>query len=501
MMKTRKVLALLFALLMIAPSVISCSETTNEAPEETQPSAEVPAGEEEIAAEEETEADVRLECAVPADLDLGGEAVGILSFRDDAVSYYISVTETTGELLNDAVYAANQKVMEELNCTFDFLDNGNIEVTNLQNAVAAGDEIYDLVYGTQWKVAPLVSQHMFANLNSSAGGYIDYEKPWWYDKYIDETEVDNDHTYFLAGDASPDIIRRSSMMILNTDVLTDIGGDVNEVYDTVLGGNWTYDEMSSLVSSLYIDSNGDGQRTEADTFGFASWTRSDVDHFMIAAGVRGCSRDADGVPYITFNNETTVKFVESLVNFLWNNEGAYYVEQIPTLEMLENGRAMLLCEKFSRLDLIRDIDANFTIIPLPKLDDTIESYSSLVHDDALILCIPVVSTNVKNLTAVLEKLSYNYYYDVMPQYYEVILKTKYRRDSSDTASQILDLIHDSMTTDFAYIYNYGMSNMMLSLRDLIGVSKSTDFVSTYTRNEKAYNKVFGKLVEAIKNEG
>ena len=496
----KRTLALLLTLLMIAPSVIACSESTTNAPEETQPSAETPAAEE-VTAEEEPEADARLECSVPADVNLGGEAIGILSFRDDAVNTYISVTETTGELFNDAMFSANQTVMEELNCTFDFIDNGNIEPGNLQNAVAAGDEVYDIVYGTQWKVAPLVSQHIFANLNSGAGGYIDYEKPWWYDKYIDETEVDNDHTYFLAGDASPDIIRRSSMMILNTDMLTDVGGDINDIYETVLAGNWTYDEMSNLVSTMYIDTNGDGQRTDADTFGFASWTRSDVDHFMIAAGVRGCSRDADGVPYITFNNETTVKFVESLVNFLWNNEGSYYVEGIPTLDMMSQGRAMLLCEKFSRLDLIRDSEANFTIIPLPKVDTTIESYSSLVHDDALILCIPVISSNVENLTAILEKLSYNYYYDVMPQYYEVILKTKYRRDSSDYASQMLDLIHDNMTTDFGYIYNYGMSNMMLSLRDLIGVSKSTDFASTYKRSEKAYNKVFGRLVEAIRGEG
>ena len=495
----KRTLALLLTLLMIAPSVISCSESSENAAEETQVSAETPAAEE-TPAEEEPEADARLECAVPADLDFGGEAVGILTFRDDAVNTYISVTETTGELFNDAMFTANQTVMEELNCSFDFIDNGNIEPGNLQNAVAAGDEIYDIVYGTQWKVAPLVSQHIFANLNPSAGGYIDYEKPWWYSNYIDETEVDNTHTYFLAGDASPDIIRRSSMMILNTDLLTDIGGDVNEVYSTVLDGNWTYDEMSSLVSKLYIDTNGDGQRTEADTFGFASWTRSDVDHFMIDAGVRGCSRDADGVPYITFNNETTVKFVEKLVDFLWNNEGAYYVEQIPTLQMLANNQAMLLCEKFSRLDLIRDIDTNFTIIPVAKLDNTIESYSSLVHDDALILSIPIVSTNVANLTAVLEKLSYYYYYDVMPQYYEVILKTKYRRDSSDAASQMLDLIHSSMTTDFAYIYNYGMSNMMLSLRDLIGVSKSTDFASTFAKSEKAYNKVLSRLIEGMMSE-
>ncbi|MDR9824647.1 hypothetical protein RCJ22_03390, partial [Vibrio sp. FNV 38] len=139
------------------------------------------------------------------------------------------------------------------------------------------------------------------------------------------------------------------------------------------------------------------------------------------------------------------------------------------------------CEKFSRLDMIRDMQTDFTIVPVPKLDDTIASYGSLTHDDAVILCVPIVSTRVKNTSAVLEKLGYYYFYDVMPEYYNVILKNKYRRDSSDAASQVIDLIHDSMTTDFGYIYNYGMSNMMLSLRDLIGVTKSTDFASAYKK--------------------
>ena len=99
-MKNRRIPALLLALLMIAPSAISCSETTTDTAEETQPSAEVTA--EEAAVEEEPEEDARLECSVPADVTLGGEAIGILSFRDDAVNTYISVTETTGELFNDA---------------------------------------------------------------------------------------------------------------------------------------------------------------------------------------------------------------------------------------------------------------------------------------------------------------------------------------------------------------------------------------------------------------
>ncbi len=493
-MKNTKMTALLLCFVLLLPPLAACSEKRADGGEETAGGiAAEPAAE----AVEAAEAEEKLTCSVPEDLDLGGQSVRILHFADQQ-TFNISVEEITGELLNDAVYTSNQKVMDDLGCAFVHIENGGIEPTKLTSSFKAGDDIYEIVYGTQWKVAPIVSQHIFANLNEKEDTWIDYEKPWWYLSYIRETTTDNAHTYFLAGDASPDVFRRASMMILNTNLLADIGGDVNEVYETILNGDWTFDVLAELVRGVYIDSNGNGEKDVGDTFGFASWTRSDVDHFMVDCGVRGCSRDEEGVPYITFNNETTIKFVETLVDFLWNNPGSYYVEGIPTFEMLENNQVLFLCEKFSRLDMIRDVQTDFTVVPVPKLDDTIESYGSLTHDDAVILCIPVISANVKTSTAVLEKLGYYYYYDVMPEYFDVILKNKYRRDSSDAASQVIDMIHDSMTTDFGYIYNYGMSNMMLSLRDLIGVTKSTDFESNYKKTEKVCKKTFEKLLASIR---
>ena len=494
--QTKKLTALLLSLLLLASSFAGCSEQGNGDPADA-PSAPTAAENPTAEAEEAPETDAKLSCTVPEDLKLDGRSVRFLHFADQQ-TFNINVEEMTGELLNDAVFSSNQKVMEDLACIFEHYENGGIEPTKLTTSFKAGDDIYEIVYGTQWKVAPIVSQHIFANLNEKEDNYIDYEKPWWYKNYIHETMADNDHTYFLAGDASPDVFRRSSMMILNTDLLADIGRDVNDIYETILNGDWTFDKLSEIVAGVYIDGNGNGKHDVGDTFGFASWTRSDVDHFMIDCGVRGCSRDEEGVPSITFNNDTTVKFVETLVDFLWNNEGSYYVEGIPTFEMMENNQVLFLCEKFSRLDMIRDMQTDFTIVPVPKLDSTIENYGSATHDDAVILCIPVISANVKSSTAVLEKMGYYYYDDVMPNYFDVILKNKYRRDSSDAASQVIDLIHDSLTTDFAYIYNYGMSNMMLSLRDLIGVAKSTDFASSYKKSEKMYNKVFAKLLDSIR---
>ena len=442
-----------------------------------------------------------LDSGIPETFVLDGREVPILEFRE-ASNLSVDLSETTGDTMNDAIFSAHQAVMERLQCSFAFIDNGGIETGKLEKTYAAGEDSYDFVIGTQWKVAPLVSKHMFANLNpgnsvSNKDNYIDLSKPWWYTRYIDETEVDNSHTYFLAGDASINVMRRASMFVCNMDLLQSIGGSINVLYDDVLTGNWLWDDFAKMVEGVYIDNNGNGEKDADDIFGYATWTRSDVDHLMVDSGIRACGRDDSGVPYLAFNNEKTIISVEKVCDLLWNNPGGYYKEQIPVDKMLGENRLLFVANKFSWLDTIRDIDTNYTVIPVPKLDESVDSYSSLVHDDAMIFCVPVQSAQITATTAILEELSLQYYNNVVPSYYNVILKTKYRRDASDKASQILDLIHDGMTTDFAYIYNYAMGNMIISLRDLIGIDKSTDFASHYAKNEKKYEDSLAKLINAI----
>ncbi|MBR4205884.1 MAG: hypothetical protein IKQ92_10435 [Clostridia bacterium] len=494
--KPKRLSAFLLALLMLMLPLAGCGESSaNADPEETEPTQGV--GTE--PADDAPETEEKLVCSVPGDLKMSGESVRFLHFRD-VQTFTVDVEELSGELLNDAVFNSNQKVMEDLDCVFRHIENDGIEADKVTNAYRAGDDIYEIVYGTQWKVAPLTLQHMLANLNGREGYYFDYEKPWWYRNYIGEAMADSGHTYFLAGDASPDVFRRSSMMILNTDLLTDIGRDVSDIYELVLNGDWTFDRLSEIVGGVYVDVGGNGERDERDTYGYATSATITVDHFMIDCGVRGCSRDEEGVPYLDFNTPDTIRFVELLYDLLWNNNGSFGYQIFEPVDMLEGSRVLFLNENFSRLDLYRNVETNFTILPLPKLDDTVESYGSLTHDDANILCIPAISGHIASSSAVLEKMGYCYYYEVMPDYYDVILKTKYRRDSSDAASQIIDLIHDSMTTDFGYFYNYSLGNMMLSLRSMILIDKSKDFVSTYKRSEKIYERMLSNLLEAVRED-
>lgn len=77
---------------------------------------------------------------------------------------------------------------------------------------------------------------------------------------------------------------------------------------------------------------------------------------------------------------------------------------------------------------------------------------------------------------------------------EIALKTKYVRD--DISGQIIDMIHDSSTTDFAYIYNNSLGKVGHTMRTLMN-NKSNNFASLWKANERIVQKYLETLVKAF----
>ena len=85
------------------------------------------------------------------------------------------------------------------------------------------------------------------------------------------------------------------------------------------------------------------------------------------------------------------------------------------------------------------------------------------------------------------------YRKVTPAYYEISLKTKYVRD--DISGQIIDLIHDSSITDFAYVNNNSLGKVGHTMRSLMS-AKNRNFTSVWKANERVVRKYLETLVAA-----
>ena len=110
------------------------------------------------------------------------------------------------------------------------------------------------------------------------------------------------------------------------------------------------------------------------------------------------------------------------------------------------------------------------------------------------MTIPVTCREPETAAAVLEALNAQTYRTVTPAWYEVTLKLKYSRDL--LSSEIIDLIHDSIYTDFLFAYSPMINNIGQIMRDLVN-NNSTNYMSGVTAKEKAAAKMLERMYKAL----
>ena len=82
--------------------------------------------------------------------------------------------------------------------------------------------------------------------------------------------------------------------------------------------------------------------------------------------------------------------------------------------------------------------------------------------------------------------------DVLPAYYEILMKNKYARD--DVSAEMIDIIRENCSTDIAYLYGDPFNGLGYIFRNTIQ-AKSDNFASEYAKRETAALTSMEKFIE------
>ena len=113
---------------------------------------------------------------------------------------------------------------------------------------------------------------------------------------------------------------------------------------------------------------------------------------------------------------------------------------------------MFLPGFFYTSEAMREMKTDFGIVPFPLYDENQDDYVSIVHDIMRIMTVPYNCQKFDAVCAVLEEMAFLGYRDVLPDYYNVLMKNKYARD--EASATMIDIIRDSCAVDIAYIYSF-----------------------------------------------
>ncbi len=500
-MKTLRVIALLLAAVLLLPLFAACGESkeNTDDPAKTGEPATADGASHSAGDEIETEADDgKSHTELPADLNFGGASYRIQNI--ECASYYdtIIALEQTGDKLNDAIYDRDARLMTDMNFVFEEVVVPNDSAVNtIRQIVSSGDDAFEQYVSVDWRGYTLAQEGIA--LPISALPYVDVEREYWAQSIHKDMSI-RGKLYYAFGDHNLSTYDSVNLLLFNKSIAADLS--LRDHYEAILEGAWTLDLMQANMMLATNDANGDGQWTDADTYGITSASKQVLPCFWIAAGLRCIDKDEEDVPYFALTgSEKFEDLYQRILSMMHNDHLLFMSDSLPDYAnntVFIGGTILYNIVRTAFLHFYRDMDIDYGIIPYPKYDETQETYYSRT-EGAYIHIYPITLTQYELAGAVTEAMACESRNMVIPVYYDEVLKSKYTRDRNSTA--MLDLIYGNR------FYDLGDTLFCSVIRDGVfaGKFKENDknlqsTIKTVSKMAektiKNYVKAFDKLEEA-----
>ena len=408
----------------------------------------------------------------------------------------------SGEPINDAVYGRNKKIEEKYNIKITEIIYSSSTAWGLSDkvsaAVRAGDDIYDVVVPHVHELQGLMLKGNLLDFNKIP--VMDIGNPWWNQGTIKDLSIDK-KVFLMQGDLL--IMDNDAMaaMIFNKKVLAD--NALENPYEIVKKGEWTFDKLLEMGRGIAKDLNGDGKiYIKDDMFGYVLQCGTEAS-FIVSGGEKIVGKDADDLPVITAGTERFYRITDLLSEMLsdtqnsvnlhsFENQFPIYDEQV---KMFSENRMLFTWIRLRIVERLRGMETDFGVIPCPKLDKAQPNYITYNEPNAGTgISIPRTAGNLERTATILEELSAESRYTLQPAYYEINLQGKFIRD--EESREMLDIILTNTAYDIGYIYNFGAFAMTIVY---FGQNQKTTHASQFEKSEPKMLKDIEKTIEAYKN--
>ena len=482
----------LVCIIIIAFAAIfaACSSGADAAPERAAESA-APAGGETLSADTPGDADPLGD--MPA-RDYGGYemrfltiAAGINSttrFTDE-----IYAAAEIGEVINDAVFTRNRKIEEKLNIIVTAVPAENITAA-ASRSILAGDDDFDVMGAYKWDSMNLASQKLLRDWHGIPG--LDFTRAWWNRNAYEKLEACG-KLPVMSGSILISEIDDTLAMIYNKSIAENTGA--GDIYALVQENKWTLDAFAETATRVSADLNGDGElKAGDDLFGYIQDPASMTNNWCFSCDLlKASARTENGelVLDMNVNADRIQTALEKLAAVSKSGCALTGLDLYEGLTYFKENKIFVYAVILRNIELLRDMDFDFGVIPYPMFDEAQGRYLTHVGNASPILGIPITnSSDDERLGNILEAMAAASLCYVTPAYYETALKEKYSRDPGSAV--MLDVILESRTYDLGYCASTG--SIVSVIAPLIK-SGSSDFSSAWAKAEASTTAAMRKYVE------
>lgn len=404
----------------------------------------------------------------------------------------IAPDEATGDVVSDAIYNRNVKIAERFNVNIlveTLSDDSNMWNSTLDGEVMAGSDAYDVVMPDYWWGCE--TRGLFLDLHDY-DDIFEFDQPWWTAGWNDNAEIYG-QLYSAVGSMSLDIFKNQNVIFFNKELVDSL--KLGNIYEIVESGDWVLDRFNEFIALGSSDINGDGELTLGDDqLGYACALQAGR-AMLASAGMQIATRAEDGAWEYNFMNERFVDRYGAIFNLINNNKSVIY----DTTQSLENifkgGRLLFLGASIGSTDLLRDMEIDYGIIPMPKMDESQENYVTYNYGTSY-SAILLTAGNPEMSAVMLEALNAESYKSVVNVYYDTALKDKYSRD--EESRKMIDLINSNCFFDFTFVNETSTDHIVMWFFDQI-VNKQEGIMSLYEGRRAGYEQKLATLLETYRN--
>ncbi|MCQ2433279.1 MAG: hypothetical protein MJ175_11805 [Clostridia bacterium] len=431
------------------------------------------------------------------ELDLGGKTFTILNTNQEYGFYStLDLESTTGDGLDDAVYARNRKLEQKFNFKLQVNDDYLLDAaaTALKTSVLAQDDAYDAAFIRDYYMATPLTEGYVQDMSDC--DKLHFSEPWWDTAAIEQARLgDAKKILYAFTDISFADFEGTICCFFNEKLLTNL--DIALPYQAVLDGKWTLDRMKEIMvagTNLNGDSNFAWDASGNAVYGLVSWAQCtdalligcDLDYFTI--GKQNNIEIAAGSEKFINRSLKVIDMLGAQGHYLHiNNSGDDHYEMA-----FKHNRSMLMVAELKASNKYRDMDESYGIVPMPKYDESQENYRNL-RGYLYVMCVPSTCQDLDTVGTIMDAMSYLTYKDVMPYFYNSHLSQKMLRN--DESVQMLDIIRQTRYNDIGI--TYGLADMIRpTFRNAINKS-SSDLVSAVEAVRKSIEKKIETAMDSL----
>lgn len=429
--------------------------------------------------------------------DYGGYTFTILNGCTASwFSYTLIVPEeSTGEPVNDAFYERNMRVNELYNVEIQE-NNVSDSMADLRNGVKAGTNDFDMALVTLMNSYAVAMENNIYDLNTI--DTFDFSHVWWDQNAVEDLTINN-KLYFVTGSADTTRLDSIRALFFNQDMIRE--HDLEDPYTLVDEGKWTMDKFAELCKSVVADVDGDGEMTDTDRYGWISYTGIMTDllingmdnRYMYVDSETG--RVANGTLSEGFYDAFSKIYdlVNSPDNAVFDIRASKHSghlrglgDRIQEQIFVENG-ALFYSECLAWSRVMREMEADFGIVPPPKLDEAQDRHYSIIINPFMEM-IPVTAEDVTRTATILEAYNAASHDTVVPAYVDITLSGKVARDE-DTV-RMLNLVFDELAYNLHFTT---ISTLRSTAESVVSSGKDNNLISKLEAQEKSVNTALDKI--------